>query len=173
MKLAMLAVLILPLAILAFPPSPPCCRQRLRRSPTPARTDSAKSSMPILRGGNNGSAFAASTPTRHGSTRRPASPCWSPLLRICRSGARDGRFARRQDRAPSTSAGTVSHRPPAVRRPARRRDPDPRRPAVLPALALGPIVEQAMMSATPSETDPMSKQASAPVVRPAICHRRG
>ena len=77
-KMAMLAILIMPVFILGFSaPSRPCCRWRWPASPTPARAATPKSSMPSRRRrATTARPSPASPPTRPGTTRRSASPCW-------------------------------------------------------------------------------------------------
>ena len=79
MKFAMLAVLILPLAILGFTAVSAVLPFALSaRSPTPARTACPRSSTPTpRRPGTTARPSPASPPTRPGSTPRSASPCCS------------------------------------------------------------------------------------------------
>ena len=133
MKFAMLAVLILPLSSWASPPSPPCCRSALASLANAGPHGLSEILYAYSSAaGNNGSAFAglnANTPWYN--TTLGIAMLARPL-RLCRAGAGDRRIAGGQDEA---------RRPrPAPSRPhgrlfvglLDRRDPDPRRPAVLP-----------------------------------------
>ena len=131
-KLAMLAILSLPLAMLGFTAIAVVLprRRRLDRQPRPARLLGDPLRL-HLGGGNNGSAFARAD-RQHAlvqpdARRRHAD---GPLPRH-HPGPRHRRLARRQEDRPGLGRH-LSHRRRPLRRPPRRRHPDRRRPHLLP-----------------------------------------
>ena len=129
MKMAMLAVLILPLAILGFSAVATHAAVGARRaSPTPGPHGLSEILYAYSSAaGNNGSAFAGLTAnTPWYNTTLGLAHAARPL-RLYRADDGDRRLAGRQDQG-SRPRPAPSRPTAAVRRPAGRRDPDPRRP---------------------------------------------
>ena len=133
MKYAVLAILILPLAILGFT----AVSAMLPSAVASVGTGGPHGLSEILyaytsAAGNNGSAFGGligqhAVVQHHARHRHAARP-----LRLCRPGAGDRRLAGGARSARPASKGTFPTAWAALRRPAHRHHPDPRRPAVLP-----------------------------------------
>ena len=115
-------------------------RRAARRCSTPARTACPRCSTRSPRPrNNNGSAFAGITVnTPFYNTALGLACCSAGSCRSCSSSAWPARWpSRSRCRRPRARC----HPPAAVRRHARRRDADRRRPHLPPALALGPLAE--------------------------------
>ena len=133
MKLAMLAVLILPLSILGFTAVAAVLPGGARRPRQRRAARAVGDPLRLLLGdGNNGSAFAGLTAN---------TPWYNTTLGIAmllgrfayrRAGDGHRRLARGQAEAAAVAPARFPTHGAAVRRPAGRRDPDPGRPAVLP-----------------------------------------
>jgi hypothetical protein len=136
-KMAMLAILILPLSILGFTAIATWPMPASQAPPTRARTASARSSMPIPRApATTARPSPASAPTRC-STTPPSARDVHRALPDDRADAGDRGLARGQEDRP----GLGRHFPDPrrrVRRPGGRRDPDRRRSHLFPGARARP-----------------------------------
>ena len=131
--MAMLAILILPLSMLGFTAVVGrCCRSACRAFRMPGRTASARCSISTRRStGNNGSAFAGFTGnTPWYNTTGGLAMLIGRYFVIVPMMAVAGSLVVKK--TVPASAGTFPTHGATVRRPSRRRDPDRRRPDVLP-----------------------------------------